>query len=296
VVVDSLRPNLKVAAGSHVGNGTFGTYRKVNINLFGDSQLGTTVTGFYLSGASAYKLRDLTVDGQFDAASQTSTDPLATLDAQRVTFRGIVTLTRCRTTFVNVGIEGLVDFCAIYLSGSAGFEGAELIMKQSEIKGAYCGVSLVDSSKLEITNSVFRDQLAGGAISWNDVDVLPSSVSFSTFYNTTWNCPDGTVLFASRNNLFLNEKAGAPANTVTGTQCVHNYDMIKPQANAPAGANNVLGADPQFVNKTAGDFHLAPTSPAIDTADPSATELVDFDGTARPQGAKRDIGAFEYKP
>ena len=96
--------------------------------------------------------------------------------------------------------------------------------------------------------------------------------------------------------LFLNEKAGAPANTVTGTQCTHSYDMIKPQSAAPTGSNNVLGADPQFVNKAAGDFHLMATSPAIDTADPSATEATDFDGTARPQGAKRDIGAFEYKP
>ncbi len=34
--------------------------------------------------------------------------------------------------------------------------------------------------------------------------------------------------------------------------------------------------------------------PPENAAAPS--EAVDFEGTARPQGVQRDIGAFEYKP
>jgi hypothetical protein len=47
-----------------------------------------------------------------------------------------------------------------------------------------------------------------------------------------------------------------------------------------------------FVNATS-DFHVLAGSPAIDNADPAATELVDFEGGGRPRGSARDIGADE---
>lgn len=59
---------------------------------------------------------------------------------------------------------------------------------------------------------------------------------------------------------------------------------------------NMLAVDPRFTNAAAGDYHLMTGSPAIDAADPSATVSTDYDGTARPQGSLREIGAFEYKP
>jgi hypothetical protein len=54
--------------------------------------------------------------------------------------------------------------------------------------------------------------------------------------------------------------------------------------------------DPKFVNAAGGDFHLMAGSPAIDAADPAVTQTLDFDGVARPQGAGRDMGAFEHEP
>jgi hypothetical protein len=71
--------------------------------------------------------------------------------------------------------------------------------------------------------------------------------------------------------------------------------MIKPQVTSP-GATNLLNMDPRFVNAAQGDFHLMAGSPAIDAADPTATLSTDYDGVSRPQGAGRDLGAFEYKP
>jgi hypothetical protein len=60
-------------------------------------------------------------------------------------------------------------------------------------------------------------------------------------------------------------------------------------------SDKTVGTNPMLKDAANGDFHLQMSSPAIDAADPAATDAVDFDGTARPQGARRDIGAFEYK-
>ncbi len=45
-----------------------------------------------------------------------------------------------------------------------------------------------------------------------------------------------------------------------------------------------------------GDYHLSPTSPAIDKGTPMDAPSVDLDGTPRPQGNGYDVGAYEYCP
>ncbi|TKJ42992.1 hypothetical protein CEE36_05770 [candidate division TA06 bacterium B3_TA06] len=57
-----------------------------------------------------------------------------------------------------------------------------------------------------------------------------------------------------------------------------------------------ISADPLFVDPTAGDYHLQPGSPCIDTGDNNAHGLqgVDFDGNPRII-AVVDMGAFEYQ-
>lgn len=51
--------------------------------------------------------------------------------------------------------------------------------------------------------------------------------------------------------------------------------------------------NPQFENRTAGDYHLALTSPVIDQGDNAVSAPVDWDGDLRPRGGRVDIGADE---
>jgi hypothetical protein len=57
-----------------------------------------------------------------------------------------------------------------------------------------------------------------------------------------------------------------------------------------------LFTNPLFVNGADynGNFHLASTSPCIDTGNSAIVSSFDFDGVSRPQGAGYDIGAYEY--
>ena len=52
--------------------------------------------------------------------------------------------------------------------------------------------------------------------------------------------------------------------------------------------------DRQFFTR-AGDFHLDSGSSAIDNGATLSEVTTDSDGTLRPQGARYDLGAYEYK-
>jgi hypothetical protein len=61
---------------------------------------------------------------------------------------------------------------------------------------------------------------------------------------------------------------------------------------------NLVGINPIFVNTNNQDFHIQSSSPAIDNGtSPNSTVFVpayDFDSNSRPQGARYDIGAYEF--
>jgi hypothetical protein len=61
----------------------------------------------------------------------------------------------------------------------------------------------------------------------------------------------------------------------------------------PTFTPGAINSDPLFVNNVAHDYHLGPSSPARDAVDTGPA--TDFEGDARPQGARFDIGADEAK-
>jgi hypothetical protein len=82
------------------------------------------------------------------------------------------------------------------------------------------------------------------------------------------------------------------ANTSTSSLSGGN-DLFWGAGAIPAPFVNSLNTDPEFVDPATANFHLQPSSPAID-AGISTGVSSDADGVPRPQGSANDIGAYEF--
>ncbi|MCH8269159.1 MAG: right-handed parallel beta-helix repeat-containing protein [Acidobacteria bacterium] len=87
----------------------------------------------------------------------------------------------------------------------------------------------------------------------------------------------GSVNAIIRNNIVYQNSGVAISNGGAGTIQDHN----------------LVETDPQFVDATARDFRLQPTSPAIDGGISLNAVPYDFAGVSRPRGEGFDIGAYE---
>jgi hypothetical protein len=99
---------------------------------------------------------------------------------------------------------------------------------------------------------------------------------------------DGT--YQQQSPAFTNNDAFSPNGTGLAGTC-----------SGQSGQNGNISADPQFVNASAGDFHLQSTSPAVDAGSNSAPYLPQADYAANPRildgnndcVSTVDIGAYE---
>jgi hypothetical protein len=164
------------------------------------------------------------------------------------------------------------------------------------------------NSVVRITNSVVVNQI-GGAGAFGGTNAFGQgagsvTVSFSTVVNSQIKCGSAAPRCAGgsdvgscmNNTIIFNGLGGAPSDTVQPGGCTASYSIIFPQSTALTGTNNKYGVNPMFKYFAGADYHITSGSMAIDAADPAAANFIDFDGVQRPQGARSDIGAFEFKP
>ncbi len=171
------------------------------------------------------------------------------------------------------------------------------------------------STSVLVSNNVFYDNQHG----W-DVHVYSSSGPGSsglTIVNNTFAFPnpyrDGQVLFSTpavssaivENNVFYEPQTegvhfgsgGAYSNvTVKNNLTTGAPTTVTSSGGTVVVTGNVDSTDALLVSPSTDDFHLEPTSPAIDHGLTLTTVTTDIDGTPRPQGSAYDLGAYEWHP
>ncbi len=202
---------------------------------------------------------------------------------------------RLETT--ELAIDGSSVSSAIGLSDGVTLDGDQLYVHPTTGTQKTFISTIFKNINARITNSL----IVSAGISANTSDsALPGSqllFAYNTFVFPDFeqiSCESPRAFRTARfeNNILF---SGTTTDPVLGTNCTFVNNVMSP--GAPSGGNIV--ADPKFVDVAASNFHLQATSPAVNAGVPSTVGLDpdhDFDGVARPQGPKPDIGAFELKP
>lgn len=168
------------------------------------------------------------------------------------------------------------------------------------------GGVFVNSPVMTISNNVVSGNTAayGGGITTATGTGSTTSVTIAnnTVAGNTGSKGGGGIQLSSSaqitltNNVVAFNTGGGIAGTSTTTKMTANdvYGNGTDYSNYdPQWANGNISLDPQFVDRANGDYHLQPTSPAVDAGMDAAVTDADLAGNARRQGAHTDMGAFE---
>ncbi len=142
------------------------------------------------------------------------------------------------------------------------------------VAGVYCG-----SGACRVLNNTFVDNAGIDKNALYLYDPVPSG---GTNSNEVWN------------NLFVGHTTAI--TVYNGAPFIVRNGFWDNVTDISGGSDAFsVNADPLFVDRAGGDYHLTASSPMIDPSPSSISTDIDFDGDARPHGAagNSDIGADE---
>ena len=283
--VDAQHPWVRMLPGSYPSGFTIatgapniiGTGATVAGTIAVTSQASATVRGIIStvnSGSAAFAVQCTATTGSSSLALQDFTDPAGQLESNNCQ----LTLTRVRLGLASIYSTSIttIDRSQFDAADFYAEPNQTLTLHMTNSIATYLGMSIASGTSISLTFAYNTFYLAGGG------PILDCS-------NSAW--PPGVTF---TNNIFY--APTTPNDAITGIYCKLDHNVAFPQVDA-IPQSNTIAQDPKLSDPAAGNFHLKAGSPAIDAALESPTDpTVDFDGTTRPQGAARDIGAFEYKP
>jgi hypothetical protein len=177
---------------------------------------------------------------------------------------------------------------------------SDAILDANVITGSHMGVFMHASSPL-MTNNVIAGNSESGVVAEGAWPRLVHNTLAENLFGlrVTDRWQDGsyyTSTVALTNTIFAGHTSGVivdSANVVSleGTLWHGNLSNWSGDGTIVTGTVNIF-ADPAFLDAGTGDYHIQPTSAAIDAGVASGI-LQDIDGDPRPQGGVYDIGADE---
>src|SRR5467141_3695557 len=205
------------------------------------------------------------------------------------------------------------------LSGVTCVDSVNTLHYQNNDHGIYVDAGFTSANNVTIKNNVFYRNERG----WS-IQVYPAAVSNLRVLNNTFLCANpyrnGHITLSApiTNSAIENNISWEPTTGFLDYSNTTGYSNLSVANNltyqgtvgagtAPGGitlAGNLDNIDPRIVTAPSctvdaasiPDAHLQIGSPAIDMGLTVVDVPIDYDGTARPQGIKFDLGAFELIP
>jgi hypothetical protein len=312
-IADSIHQTIKLEAGNYTASPTI-SGKTLFIDGRGASlaAVSTAASGgaFTIVDGAQLRIAGLTItnlnpngNGVFSQLTAAgAATPMIELDSVTIDCTGATVFANPATVIINGGRYHVrtTQYAFMALSPSTA------TIDRAFFDGGDGLVAIAAGAVIRVTNTVIANQtgsdgaFTGGSLGGNTNGSV--FVSFSTVVNSLVKCGTGTPACAGGvgfgsciDNSIIFNPANTGADTVTGAACVANYAVVFPQSTSLTGANNKLNSNPLLKDAPNGDYHLAAGSPAIQAADPLATDAIDFDGVARPaHGSRRCVGAFEF--
>lgn len=320
--IAGLRTALQAWTGAPAGVFTIAVMRGT---LSIDNAAGATLGQFPSNSAASLRL----LGGYGPGCAERQLDPRTTVIDGRNEFGARLQLIGVRGDVLIEGLSftRLSDGVEVVHDGSVAASGHRLRVAHSRIVGndttrgsgiAYTlrlwGVGAGSGAEVAVENSLIANNvnlgfgltsvlttgsggrivLTGSTIARNRVDVGAAGIRLQTFETS------GIGYLVTNDIAWGNGTAGVSYDIdVSNAQTPPlTYTLAGAINGAIAPTTTNLAADPRFLSPAAGNFRLAPTSPALDAGDAAQPALPagDLDGGPRVSGAAPDPGAYESVP